>query len=437
MAGVWLVVSWAATLLPLAAPATSVPRVLVAEVDGAIHPITAEFMVSAIDHADTTGASALIFVLRTPGGVLDSTRTIVSRLIAARTPVVVYVGPSGARAASAGFLITLAADVAAMAPGTHIGAAHPVSADGREANKTLSDKAASDVAAYARSLAEARGRNAALAEEGVLKSRSFTAREAADATPPLVDLVVGSLEELVTALDGREVVRFNGARATIEATGARRDTLAMTWRQRFLSALAHPQIAYLLFTLGMLGLTVEMWNPGSVAPGVVGGVCLLLAFLAFQVLPIDVTGLLLIGLGIALMVLEIKLPSFGALGVGGIVSLVLGSIVLMGNTPGLRIGWGLSVPVMLAFGAIFLFLGRLAARAQGQMPVTGAAGMLGMEGRVVTAIVPEAGGQVAVRGEIWSARAAQALDVGVRVTVVSLDGLTLMVQPSGDRGPLS
>lgn len=407
------------------------PRVLVADVDTAIHPISAEFMVSAIDEADATSASVLIFVLRTPGGLVDSTRAIISRMIAARTPIVVYVGPSGARAASAGFLLTIAADVAAMAPGTHIGAAHPVGGPGTQEapDKTMAEKAASDMAAYARSLAEARHRNVALAEEAVLKSRSFTEREAADAQPPLVDLVVGSVDELVRQLEGRDITRFSGAKATIRTAGGTRASLKMTRRQRFLGAIADPQIAYLLFSLGLLGLTVELWNPGSVLPGVVGGVCLLLAFLAFSILPVNVAGLLLIGLGIGLLLLEIKLPSFGVLGVGGAVSLVLGSVVLMGDTPELRVGLALVVPMMLAFAAIFLFLGRLAVASQRRVSVTGAEGLIGLEGRAMSAVSDQPGGQVFVRGEIWSATSGTPLAAGAPVRVVAIRGLTLTVEP--------
>ena len=413
---------------------SSTAAVFVAEIDDAIHPISAELMVSAIDRADSAGAAALVFVLRTPGGVLDSTRAIISRMIAARTPVIVYVAPSGARAASAGFLITIAADVAAMAPATHIGAAHPVSASGEAINSTMGDKVASDVAAFARSLAQARQRNVSLAEDAVLKSRSFTEREALEASPPLVDLVAGSLDELIARLDGRTIRRFNGAQQTLHTAGAPRESVEMTWRQRFLSTLAHPQIAYLLFTLGLLGLTVELWNPGSALPGVAGGVCLLFAFLAFQVLPINVAGLLLVALGVGLLVLEIKFPTFGALGVGGVVSLVLGSIVLMGDTRDLRVGLWVIVPAMLTFGAIFLFLGRLAVAAQRQPPVSGADGMLRERGRALTDLTPEHVGQVSVRGEIWSAMASTHVPAGAPVHVVSLRGLTLLVEPDRPAG---
>lgn len=412
-------------------PAGAPPRVLVAEVDTAIHPISAEFMVSAIDEADATGADVLIFVLRTPGGLVDSTRAIISRMIAARTPIVVYVGPSGARAASAGFLLTIAADVAAMAPGTHIGAAHPVGGPGSQEtpDKTMAEKAASDVAAYARSLAEARHRNVPLAEEAVLKSRSFTEKEAAGADPPLVDLVVASVDELIAQLDGREITRFHGAKATIRTAGGTRADLKMTLRQRFLGAIADPNIAYILFSLGLLGLTVELWNPGSILPGVVGGVCLLLAFLAFSILPINVAGLLLIGLGIGLLLLEIKLPSFGVLGVGGAISLVLGSIVLMGDTPELRVGLWLVLPLMVAFAAIFLFLGRLAVASQLRPAASGAEALIGATGRAITPLEPGREGQVFVHGEIWSAVAAASIAHGTPVRVVARSGLTLSVAP--------
>jgi membrane-bound serine protease (ClpP class) len=411
-----------------ALPAPS-PPVVVVEVDGPIHPISVELVASAIDRADATGAAALILVLRTPGGLVVSTRTIVSRMIAARTPIVVYVAPSGARAASAGFLIALAADVTVMAPGTHIGAAHPVGIGGSEADKTAVDKAVSDVAAYARTLAQARQRNVSLADEAVTKSRAFTDREAVEASPPLVDFAAASLDDVIHRLDGRTVTRFNGARQTLHTAGASRERLEMTWRQRLLSVIADPQIAYLLFTLGLLGLTVELWNPGSVLPGVAGSVCLLLAFLAFQVLPIDMSGLLLIILGIGLLILEVKAPGYGALGLGGAISLVLGSVVMMRNMPEAGVGLRFVIPVGVAFSAIFLFLGRLAMSVRRQAPVTGADALVGVEGRTLTDITSDRPGQVAVRGEIWSATALSPIAAGTVVRVSALRGLTVTVAP--------
>lgn len=409
------------------------PFVLVAEVEGIIHPVTAEFLTNAIDRADTSGAAALVVELRTPGGLVESTRTIISRMIAARTPIVVFVGPSGARAASAGFYITLAADVAVMAPGTHIGAAHPATIGGssgeqQEGSKTMEEKATSDLAAYARSLAEARGRNVTLADEAVRKSRSFTENEALEAKPPLIDFIASDVNDVIRQLDGRRITRFNDRETTLRTAGARVERLAPNWRQRFLGTIAHPQIAVLLFSLGMLGLTVELWYPGSIVPGVVGGLCLLLAFFAFQVLPIDVTGLLLIGLGLGLLILELKVPSFGALGVGGAVSLILGWIVMMGDVPGMTVSLGLIVPVSLAFAGIFVLLGRLALASQRQPAVTGIAGMVGSRGRTLSDIPVSGTGTVSVHGEIWSATAQESIPRDAPIEVVAIDGLTLTIR---------
>ena len=432
-----LLASLAVVAAPVASPQApaAAPRVVVAEYDGIIHPITAEFVDEVITRADTIGASVTVLVLRTPGGLLESTRTIVSRMLAARAPVVVYVGPSGARAASAGFVILLAADVAAMAPGTHIGAAHPVSAGGEQpGGETMAKKAASDVAAYVRSLAEGRGRNAVLAAEAVQESRAFTDREALSATPPLIDLVAPSIDELLAQLDGREVKRFDGSPVTVHTAGAAIERPQMTRRQNFLSAIAHPQIAYLLLTLGMLGVTVELWSPGAVLPGVVGGTCLLLAFFAFQVLSVDAVGLLLIVFGVALLVLEIKVPSFGALGIGGTIALLIGSVMVTNDIPGVRVSYQFVVPVALAVAAILLFLGRLAVKAQRIPPVTGAEGLIGKTGRTLTPIGADEPGAVSVHGEIWRATASAPIAAGHDIRVTAVSGLTLHVEASESGG---
>ncbi len=408
------------------------PRAVVAEYDGIIHPIAAEFVEEAITRADSSGATVVVLVLRTPGGLLESTRTIVSRMIAARTPVAVWVGPSGARAASAGFIIALAADVAAMAPGTHIGAAHPVSAGGESSpiTETMAKKIASDVAAYARTLADARGRNAALAAEAVTDSRAFTDREARAASPPLVEFTAASVDDLLRQLDGRTIKRFDGRTMTLHTAGIVAERVEMTRRQRFLSAIAHPQIAFLLLTLGMLGLTVEMWHPGAIVPGVAGGLCLLLAFFAFQVLPVNTIGLLLIVFGLSLLVLELKVPSFGALGVGGTISLLVGSVMITTEVPGVRVGYGVIVPTVLALAAIVLFLGRLALVAQRSKPVTGVEGLVGERGSTLTVVDAGRPGQVRVHGEIWRATSAVPLAAGRGVRVTAVDGLTVLVEPS-------
>jgi membrane-bound serine protease (ClpP class) len=432
------VVLLAAALLTAAAPPVDArqpppdrPVAVVAELDGIIHPISAEYLIETINRADTSNAAVVVFILRTPGGLLDSTSDIVSRIITSRAPVVVFVGPSGARAASAGFVITIAADVAVMAPGTHIGAAHPVSGSGESMDETTAKKAASDTAAYVRSLAEARGRNVMLAEQAVLESRAFTDREALQASPPLIDFTSGDLDDLLRQLDGRTVRRFDGRTAPVRSAGAEIVRVEMTPRQRFLSAIAHPQIAYLLLTLGMLGLTVELWNPGAVVPGVVGGLCLLLAFFALQILPVNVTGLLLILFGLGLLVLELKVPSFGVLGIGGTISLLVGSIMMTRGVPGVSVNLGVVVPVALAFAAIVLFLGRLALAAQARPPTTGVEGLLGATGRTREALDAGAPGHIDVHGEIWRAVSREPIPAGFGVRVVAVNGLTLSVEPAG------
>jgi membrane-bound serine protease (ClpP class) len=411
------------------------PRAIVAELDGIIHPVAAEFFTDVITEADTSGADIVVFVLRTPGGLLESTRTIVSRMITSRAPVVVFVAPAGARAASAGFIITLAADVAAMAPGTHIGAAHPVSGSGEPMDETMASKAASDTAAYARSLAEARGRHVPFSEEAVLKSRAFTDREALAAMPPLVDVVATDVDELLRLIDGRTIRRFDGRTERLSTANAVVDRREMTWRQRFLSAIAHPQVAYLLMTLGILGLTVEIWNPGAILPGVAGGLSLLLAFFAFQIVPIDATGLLLIVFGLGLLILELKVPSFGVLGIGGIVALVIGSIMATSTVPGVRIHLGTVIPAALLLAAGVLGLGRLALKAQRHPPQTGVEAMVGERGRTRTPLAAGIPGQIDAHGEIWRAISREPLPAGAVVRVVAVDGLTLLVEPAdGQQG---
>ncbi len=402
---------------------------LVASVDALIHPVSAEYMVEAITRADAEHAALLVFILETPGGLVDSTRTIITKMLAAKTPVAVFVAPSGARAASAGFLITLAADVAAMAPGTHIGAAHPVSGQGEKMDETMAKKVASDVAAYARTLASGRGRNVEWAEQAVRESRAFTEAEALNATPPLIDLVATDIPDLLKQLDGREIRRFDGRAETLRTAGARVESIEMSLRQRLLSTLAHPNIAYILMSLGILGLTIELWSPGAVLPGVVGGICLLLAFFTFQVLPVNYAGVLLILFGLALLVLEIKVASFGLLGAGGVVSLLLGSMILIdAPTSELRVSLGLIIPIVVALSAILLFLVRLAVISQRRRSVTGAAGMVGETGAALTAIPAGGEGRVSIHGEIWKARATEAIAAGDTVLISGIDGLVLSVR---------
>ena len=425
----------AAAALGGQALSTDRPTVIVAELDGIIHPIAAEYLAGVLDDAESSNAALVVVVLRTPGGLLESTRTIVSRIISSRAPVAIFVGPSGARAASAGFLLTLAADVAAMAPGTHIGAAHPVSGDGQKMDETVSKKAASDTAAYVRSLAAARHRNVAFAEQAVLESRAFTDAEAARASPPLIDVVATDVDDLLRQLDGRTIKRFDGRSVVLQTREPRLRAIDMSRRQRFLGAIAHPQIAFLLLTLGILGLTVELWNPGAVLPGVVGGLSLLLAFFAFQVLPVNAAGLLLILFGIGLLVLELKVPSFGALGVGGAISLFFGSVLATRGVPGVHVGPGAIVPAVVVLSAAVLLLGRLALAAQRLPPVTGVDGLIGQRAQARSPILPGLAGRVAIHGELWQAESKTPIEAGGFARVTAVNGLTLTVTPDTSLTP--
>jgi membrane-bound serine protease (ClpP class) len=405
------------------------PVAMLAEWDGIVHPVTVGYIKAAVERADAANAAVLILTVRTPGGLVDSTRDINSAIIGAKTPVVVFVGPSGSRAASAGFLITMAADVAAMAPGTHIGAAHPVSGGGEKVDDTMEKKMVSDVASYARTLATARKRNVELVEKAVTESRSFTEREALDASPRLIDFVASDVQDLLRQLDGRSVLRFDGRTETLRTADATTERVELTWAQRFLSTLAHPQIAYLLLTLGTLGLTIELWNPGSIFPGVAGGICLLMAFFAFQVLPVSYAGLALIVFGIALLVLEIKVTSYGLLGAGGVVSLFLGSLMLIDSPlPELQVGLRMAAPMSIAMSAILLFLVRLGVQSQRLQTVTGEAGMLGETGRALTPLGPGGKGRIQTRGEIWTATASEPISAGDAVRVTGVRGLVLTVE---------
>jgi membrane-bound serine protease (ClpP class) len=406
--------------------------VYTAEIDGIIHPVAADYVRQVLEKADAANAALVVITLRTPGGLVDSTRDINNTIIKAKTPVAVFVGPSGNRAASAGFLITMAADVAAMAPGTHIGAAHPVAGNGEKVDDTMAKKMASDVAAYARTLATQRKRNVGLVEQAVLESRSFTEGEALSATPPLIDLVANDVPDLLRKLDGKTITRFDGRTQVLHTSGAATTAVAMSWQQRVLSAVAHPQIAYLLLTLGTLGLTIELWSPGAILPGIAGGICLLLAFFAFQVLPVSYAGVLLILFGLGLLVLEVKVTSYGLLGFGGVLSLFLGSIMLIDSPlPELQIGLRLIIPVTAGIAGILLFLVTLAVNAQRTRPVTGVSGMVDEIGTALTAMEVGEIGRVRAHGEIWNAIADGPIAAGASVRIEAVDGLQLRVSPAG------
>jgi membrane-bound serine protease (ClpP class) len=397
----------------------------VVELTGVVHAVSAGHVAAAIDHADAAGASLVIIRIDTPGGLDTSMRQIVDKMLNCRTPVAAFVGPSGARAASAGFVIMLAADVAAMAPGTNVGAAHPVSAFGPTMDEVMAKKAASDAAAYVRSKAERRGRNVEMAEKAVLESKSFTEREARDAG--LIDLVAKDVPELVRLLEGREVRRFDGSTVTLRLEGQRTSPVAMSWRQQVLSLIARPETLFLLLLGALAGIGAEISHPGTLFPGILGTVCLILFLFATQILPVNWAGVLLILLAIALFAAEVKVQSYGLLTVGGLAAMILGALMLIdAPDPGVRIRLGTLLPaaVVMATGTILLV--RLVIQAQRRLPVTGEAGLIGQRGVADTPLQPE--GWVRVLGERWRGVADGPVDPGDTVTVVSVEGLTLKVR---------
>jgi membrane-bound serine protease (ClpP class) len=412
-------------LLLALVPAAGAQSVSTLEIDGVISPVTVRLVSAAVERARADRAAALVILLDTPGGLERSMRSIVREMLNAPVPVVVYVSPTGARAASAGAFITIAAHVAAMAPATNIGAAHPVAAGGGAVDKESMRKIENDAAAFIRSVARERGRNADWAEKAVRTSVSATEREALRLG--IIDLVADNLPDLLQKVDGREV-RVPGGAVTLRTRGAAVRPIEIGWRERFLALITDPNVAYVLLMLGMLGLFFELANPGVILPGIIGGICLILAFFAFQTLPINWAGLLLILFGIVLLVAEIKVVSHGVLTIGGVIAILLGSVMLL-NTRELpvRVSWTVIIPVVALTAGIFVFAVSAGVRAQMQRPTTGAAGLLHAVGQAQTPIDPE--GQVLVHGELWTAVSdTPGIPAGERVRVVGVEGLRLRVE---------
>jgi membrane-bound serine protease (ClpP class) len=414
----------AAVLLLAAAAQADVP---VVELDGIVHAVTAAHVQAGIAQAARDDAPLVVVRVDTPGGLDTSMRQIVDAILRSEVPVAVFVGPSGARAASAGFVILLAADVAAMAPGTNTGAAHPVSLGG-DMDETMAKKVASDAAAYVRGKAEKRGRNVALAESGVLESRSFTEREALEGK--LVEIVAADVPDLLRQLDGREVRRFDGRTHKLALAGQAPRVVAMTWRQGVLAAIARPDVLFLLLLGALAGLGAELSHPGALFPGVVGAFCLVLFLFASQVLPVSGAGILLILLGVGLLVAEVKVTSYGLLTVGGIAAIILGAMMLVdSNVPALRVPLSTLLPGVAVLVAWTLLLVRLVVQAQRRRPVTGSAGMVDAVAVADTDLDPE--GWVKVMGERWKAVAEGRVAAGERVRVLDVQGLTLTVRKDG------
>ncbi|MBZ0157463.1 MAG: nodulation protein NfeD [Alphaproteobacteria bacterium] len=403
--------------------------VLAITVEGIINPVAAEYIGSSLKKASGPGTEALLIRLDTPGGLDTSMRNIVRDIIGSPVPVIVYVAPSGARAASAGVFITMAAHIAAMAPGTNIGAAHPV-AMGEKMDKVMSEKVTNDAVAYLKSIAEQRGRNSRWAEEAVRKSASITETEAVQNR--VIDLIAPDVPSLLSSLDGKEVTTAAGKKM-LRTSRAKVIEHEMSLRQKILDLISNPNIAYILLLLGFYGLFFELANPGAVLPGVIGSICLILGFYALQTLPVNYAGLLLIITGIILFILEVKITSYGMLTVGGLLSLILGSLMLFESPlPFFRLSLSIVLPAALITALFFAVTLRLAYRAAVRKPVTGEEGLIGLEGKAKSTITPE-GGMAALHGEIWSAFSDETIQKDERVVVTEVRGLAVKVK----RIPLS
>ena len=393
--------------------------VAVIDIEGAITPVTVRLVSAAVERAQADRAQALVIQLDTPGGLERSMRSIVQSILNSEVPVIVYVAPTGGRAASAGVFITMAAHVAAMAPATNIGAAHPVAVGGGGPDKEMMKKIENDAAAFARTIAVERGRNAEWAEKAVRSSVSVTEREAVKLK--IVDLVADNLADLLAKVDGRTVKTAKG-------------TVTLQTKDAFLALISDPNIAYILMMVGMLGIFFELSNPGVILPGVLGGISLILAFFAFQSLPINWAGLLLILFGVALLIAEIKVVSHGVLTIGGVVAMLLGSMMLFDapEAGGLRVSWFVIVPAVASTAGLVVVGLTFGMRALYRKPTTGESGMVGEIGVVRSPLAPE--GQVLVHGELWQAIAQnEPVAVGEKVEVVGVNGLTLTVVKAADR----
>ena len=397
-------------------------------VDAPIHPITSEYIVQTIERADREGASLVILTINTPGGLDTSMRDIIEKIVNARTPVAAYVAPSGSRAASAGFFIAVSCDIFAMAPGTNTGAAHPVgvSITGQPMDKTMEEKVTHDAAAYIKTLADKRGRNVVMAEDAVRKSLSYTEEEALKGG--LADLIAATAQDIIDRYDGKVIKRFDGKEQTLSLKGEPLVEIPMTSRQRFLLTISNPNLAYILLMIGLLGLYFEFSNPGAILPGVLGGLSLLLAVFSFQILPINYVGLMLILLALILFILEVKVTSYGMLSVGGIIAMIIGSLMLINSPiPELRPSLRFVIPVVLGFSLIVIFLVTLVLRAHTRRSSTGREGMIGETGTARTDLAPA--GKVFVHGELWNAEAEEPVRAGEKVEVIQvLEGLKIRVR---------
>jgi membrane-bound serine protease (ClpP class) len=395
-------------------------EVRIIELEGPINPGAAAFLTRGLEDAEKQGVELIIIRLDTPGGLVPSMRTMVKGIMNSSVPVVVYVAPKGAGAASAGVMITVSAHVAAMAPGTNIGAAHPVGAGGKDIDKDMSEKVVNDMASYGRGIAQDKGKNADWVEKAIRESVSITAEEAVE--KKVVDLVAADVDELLKLLDGREIELQKG-KVTLKTKGLEKTTYEPGFRDAVLRVISDPNIAYILMMIGLAGLYFELAHPGAVFPGVIGAISLILAFYSFQTLPVNYAGLLLIALAVIFFIAEIKVASYGILSLGGVVSLTLGSIMLFEDV---GVSLRLMAPTIVLIGGFFVIVSTLAFRAYHSKPQSGVEGLIGEVGVVQKPIDPE--GMVFVHGEYWRAVSSEKLEPGEMVTVEEVTGLVLKVK---------
>jgi membrane-bound serine protease (ClpP class) len=401
--------------------------VLRVTVNDTIQPISDEFIGRAIEEAGRTKADAIVIELRTPGGLEDSMRSIVEKIFHSRVPVIVYVSPSGSRAASAGFIILESADIAAMSPGTNTGAAHPVIFGGEKMDDVMKMKLENDSAAFMRSIAQKRGRNVSVAESAVRESKSFTEQEALQ--QKLIDVIAPDIPSLLRAIDGRSIRRFDNSTFTLHVANKRLTSYEMTVKEQVMSGLMDPNVIFILFAIGVLALFVEFNHPGAVVPGVVGTVAILMTIIAMNLLPTRFAALALLIVAFVLFALEAKFASHGVLGAGGILCLVVGGLFLVdGPIPEMRVHLVTTLVVSIPIGLIAVFLMTLVLKARKNRVTTGKEGMIGEIGVAKTALGPE--GQVFVHGELWNAEAKAAIPEGARVRVRAVNGLRLTVEPA-------
>jgi membrane-bound serine protease (ClpP class) len=406
-------------LIILLFPIISHASILKITINAPIHPVTSEYILNAINRAENENAPLLLMTLNTPGGLDSSMREIIERILNSSIPVAAYVSPSGARAASAGFFIAMACDIFIMAPGTNTGAAHPVgiSITGQTMDKTMEEKVTHDAASYIKTIAERRGRNPKMSEDAVRKSLAYTETEALEGN--LIDHIAKSIDEIIEHYDRKTIKRFDGEVIVLELRGKDVVEIPMTARQKFLLTISNPNLAYILLMIGLLGLYFEFSNPGAILPGVLGGISLLLAIFSFQILPINYVGLILILLAIGLFILELKVQSYGILSVGGIIAMVIGSVMLINSpVPELRPSLKFIIPIAIGISLIFIFLIVLAIRAHAKKASTGKEGLIGEIGVVQSDLIPE--GRVFIHGELWNAEADEDIPKGTKVKVTEV-----------------